>query len=183
MTRARLLLAGSIASLFVLVAACSDNEMVTQRLTPTPGGPPAGAASQTPATPTPGPTLGPNDFGPAPKLGGNVTAISPRHAVKVPASQTKVLDQTRPGGVCFEGNFDGFEKGNLQWFRMIVDSDEVTPELTWFVAADQKKGTACYYPPDGLETGVHSVAVGVQNPNSPNEPTRQAVGWKFEVTP
>src|SRR5207245_754273 len=104
----------------------------------------------------------------------------------VPANQMRNLNLNQPGGICFDVNFDGLDrKGNLQWFRLAVDGAEVTTKLTWFGASDFSRATGCWYPPppDGLQPGLHQVAVTVQTPSTPNEPTRQLVGWKFEVGP
>jgi hypothetical protein len=68
---------------------------------------------------------------------------------------------------------------------MAVDGAEVTTQGVWIVSSrtDAEGGTFCYDPPEGLAVGIHEAAVSVQNPNDTSQPTRQLVGWKFEVIP
>lgn len=123
-------------------------------------------------------------FGPAPKLGGNVIKVQPAHAERIAQPLTRAATPDQPKGLCFEASFSGLD-GNIQWFRLVLDGQEVTPKLTWAVssATNPTGGRACYPLKDGIPVGVHTAAVSVQNPNNPNEPPRQLVGWGFEVTP
>lgn len=123
-------------------------------------------------------------FGPAPKLGGNVLKINPEHASRVAQATTRAATPDQPKGVCFEADFTGLD-GNLQWFRLALDGEEVTPKLTWAVSSQTspKGGRACYPLKDGLTVGMHTAAVSVQNPKNPAEPPRQLVAWGFEVIP
>jgi hypothetical protein len=142
-----------------------------------------------PGTPTPG-TTAPRGaqtaapYGPAPKLGGNITAITPGHAEKVAQQSTRTTNPAKPNGVCFSVSFDGTPEYG-QWFRMALDDQEVTTKLVWIVPSQNAPttGRACYAPVEGIAAGRHTAAVSVQNPRNPTEPTRQIVAWAFEVTP
>lgn len=127
----------------------------------------------------------PGDFGPAPKLGGNITALRPEHAASVKQATTRSPDPTRPRGLCAEVSFDDLGgQDTLRWFRIAYDSTEVTGELTWALAPkeeDRSGGTVCFAPTEGLAVGKHTAAISVQDPNSPAAPTKQLVAWAFEV--
>ncbi len=129
-------------------------------------------------------TVTPGDFGPAPTLGDWVLDVFPVHASAIPQSRTRTTNPSSPSGVCFEASFHDLPENTL-WFRMAVDGVEVTTEGVWIVADrnNAEGGTFCYDPPEGLEVGVHEAAVSVQSPNDTSQPTRQLVGWKFEVIP
>ncbi len=128
-------------------------------------------------------TASADEFGPAPRLRDNVTAISPEHGSQVRRNALTPPNPNAPGGICFDVNFEGFDFGNLQWFRLAVDGVEKTTEITWFPRNNNTEAQGCWVPPDPLSLGVHDVAVTVINPNNPNEPARQRVAWKFEVIP
>ncbi len=157
-------------ALAAVAAACGDGPDRT--VSPAPGSATA-TASQTAAP-----------YGPAPRLGGNVTAISPGHAEKVPQQSTRTPNPAKPNGVCFSVSFDGTPEYG-QWFRMALDDQEVTTKLVWIVPTQNAPtaGRACYAPAEGIAAGRHTAAVSVQNPRNPSEPTRQIVAWAFEVTP
>ncbi|MBI2764507.1 MAG: hypothetical protein HYX53_01205 [Chloroflexi bacterium] len=162
-------------------AACRDTTSTTATLPP--GGTPTTAVkAKTPVTGVATPT--PDLKGPAPRLGGNVTKVSPAHGSQVKQSSTRTSNVNVPGGVCFEANFDGLQE-NIQWFRLRVDDQEVTTKMTWAVdsADNPSKGRGCYPPTDGIPVGLHTAAVSVQNPSNLNEPTKQLVVWTFEVVP
>lgn len=182
MTRnARLVLVAAAAlAVFAtaLFAACGDGpDKPPQELPPT----------RTPTTlGTPRPTLAQPTIpltAPTPRLGGNVTKISPTHGSTVSQASTRTLDPSRPGGLCFEASFEGLEQNSL-WFRLRLDEQELTNKMTWVVDSldNPSAGRGCYAPTEGLPVGLHNAAVAVQNPNSPTEPTKQLVVWAFEVT-
>jgi hypothetical protein len=136
-------------------------------------------------TATPTSVTNPDRFGPAPVLGGNIEVLTPEHATSVPRAATAMVGQISPRGVCAQVNFEGLPQSG-QWFRMAVDGEEVTAssDVYWFVSSQQAEGgTICYAPEAGLEPGVHTAALSVQDPTNPTAPTRQIVGWSFEVTP
>ena len=136
------------------------------------------------ATRTPGGI--PEDFGPAPKLGGNIDGITPEHGQKVTQFDTRSPDPGRPRGLCAQVNFkDLGGQDTLRWFRMAYDGVEVTPELTWIVApetGDRSGGRVCYAPDKGFTVGKHTAAISVADPNNVNVPAKQTIGWAFEVT-
>ena len=142
--------------------------------------------SNTPAASDGTPTLMADDFGPPPKLGDWIEAVFPVHASAIPQSRTRTPDPGNPNGVCIEASFHDLQKNTL-WFRMAVDGVEVTAAKgsVWIVPTqvDPEGGRFCWAPEEGLEVGIHEAAVSVQNPDNANEPTRQIVGWKFEVIP
>jgi hypothetical protein len=165
----------ALAAAGLLLAACGDDVTLGSPALQTAA---AQDASSTPqATPT-------SAARPDPALGGNVTAISPTNGAQVTQAQTRSPDPGRPGGICFQANFEGTPQ-YAQWFRMGLDQQEVTTELTWFVATREapKDGTACYMPPTGLAVGRHEVAVVVADPTDPSARPRQTVGWSFDVVP
>lgn len=136
----------------------------------TPGPSPA-RSSGTPAIPA--------DFGPAPTLGKNIESITPAHGARVQQASTRTLDPIQPRGLCATVNFEPPVE-NLQWFRMVIDDREVTPELT--IRADAgtppKGATLCWPPPQGLSVGKHTAALSV----GPFGGTPiQVIGWAFEV--
>lgn len=165
------------------------------------------AAANTAAPPTPRPTTagsspvataarGPDDFGPAPRLGDNVTKVSPEHGTKVTQASTRSPDPVRPGGVCAEVNFEGIEdpppgsglpegaSAKRIWFRMAIGRTEVTPELVWIVPSeDADVGRVCFSPEEGLPIGRTTAALVVQDPFDQSKPTKQTVAWEFEVVP
>lgn len=178
-----LLAATAIAALLPLSVACSTSSSKT-----TDSG---GKLAQTPANQTVAPTKAgsptpvvPDDFGPAPVLGGNITAISPKHAAKVTQASTRSPNPQIPGGVCAEVNFTDLPE-NFQWFQMAVDDQRVTQKLTLVASTtvDPKNGKICYAPTEGLAVGKHTAAIAVQAPRDANVPTRQLVSWAFEVVP
>ncbi len=144
-------------------------------------------ADADPADPEASPTtaVDASEFGPAPTLGGNITAISPGWGERVKQAATRSPDPARPNGLCAEVNFDDLGgQDTLRWFRIAYDATEVTGELTWRVApegGDRSGGTVCYAPTEGLATGTHTAAVSVEDPNNPAAPRKQIVSWKFEV--
>jgi hypothetical protein len=167
--RFALLFPASIGLAALLLAGCGD-------------GPDEPAAASTPAVEgTPGI---PDDFGPAPLLGGNITAIFPEHGKTVAAALTKSLVDGDGKGVCAKVTFEGLPQ-YAQWFRMAVDGVEVTEELLWIVPTREAptNGTMCYTPKDGLSAGKHTAAIAVQDPNNPLAESKQVVGWAFEVAP
>lgn len=139
-----------------------------------------------PETPAPTATANPADFGPAPKLGGNIVSVSPAHAASVPQASTVTKNQLNPKGVCAKVTFEGLPAYG-QSFRFIVDEADVTAggDTVWIVATNEspKDGTLCYAPAGGLKVGRHTAAIGVQDPNNLTAPFKQIVAWAFEVTP
>ena len=127
----------------------------------------------------------PDDFGPAPKLDGNIDAITPVHAESVRQATTRSPNSNRPRGLCAQVNFDDLPgQDTLRWFRFAFDGTEVTDQLTWTLApegAARPGGTACFAPAAGFEVGKHTAAVSVEDPNNPAAPRKQIVGWAFEV--
>lgn len=137
---------------------------------------------ESPAAPTP--TVDPTGFGPPPSLGGNVLAVRPEHAERIPQAETRTPDPTNPRGVCAEVSFvDAPETG--RWFHMAVDGELVTPDLTWIVSSQESPegGIMCYAPEEGLSVGRHDAAISVVDPTDPNARPRQIVAWAFEVVP
>jgi len=130
-------------------------------------------------------TVNQGDFGPAPKLGGNITALSPAYAQRVKQAATRSPDPSRPNGLCAEVNFEDLAgQDTLRWFRIAYDNAEVTGELTWIVAPDEDDrsgGTVCFAPEEGLTVGKHTAAISVEDPNNPAAPRKQIVSWAFEV--
>ncbi len=159
-----------VALLVVAAAACGDGPAK-----------PAG-----PGTPDPGATATrppiPADYGPAPKLGGNVTSISPAHAAQVKQASTRSPVADRPKGLCADVTFDGLPENGL-WFRIAFDGKEVTTKLSWTVdnQAAPTKGRTCYAPAEGFTVGKHTAALSVQDPNNQAAASKQVVGWAFEV--
>lgn len=179
--RAALALPGLCAAA-LLLAACGDGADPTPaENTATSQANPSTAAST--ATVLPTRTTG---FGQPPVLGGNVTKVSPEHGTTVTQQSTRSPIAERPGGVCAEVNFEGLPE-NFQWFRMAITQEgqsplEVTQELTLVAAGqDAEEGKLCWAPEAGLPVGRYQAAIAVQNPNNPNESTRQLVGWEFDV--
>ncbi|MCC6387585.1 MAG: hypothetical protein IT302_09395 [Dehalococcoidia bacterium] len=181
MTRsARIILAGAGALVVVLTAlfaACGDGpdkppQDLPATRTPTSAGTPRPTLAQ--------PTIG--LAGPTPRLGGNVTKLSPAHGATVSQASTRTIDPSRPGGLCFEASFEGLPENSL-WFRLRLDEQELTTKMTWVVDSFENPtaGRGCYAPTEGLPVGLHNAAVAVQNPNSATEPTKQLVVWAFEV--
>lgn len=131
------------------------------------------------------PTVDQGEFGPAPKLGGNITALSPAYAQRVKQAATRSPDPSRPNGLCAEVNFEDLAgQDTLRWFRIAYDSTEVTADLTWLVAPNEKDrsgGTVCFAPKEGLTVGKHTAAISVEDPNNPAAPRKQIVAWAFEV--
>jgi hypothetical protein len=118
---------------------------------------------------------------------GNIEAIFPEHGAKVSQASTRTGSQDGAGGACVQANFDGPAE-NAQWIRIVFDEEEVTPKLTVIFPVDAETvspegATLCWAPEEGFTVGMHTVAVGVQNPNNPQEPPQQIVEWQFEVTP
>ena len=167
-----LLAAPAFALILFATAACGDGPAKTA------GGGAVGApvSATAPAIPA--------DFGPAPKLGGNVKTISPAHAAQVKQASTRSPVAATPKGLCADVNFDGLPENGL-WFRVAFDGKEVTTKLSWAVDSKENptNGRLCYAPAEGFPVGKHSAALSVQDPNNPAAPTRQIVGWAFEVTP
>lgn len=157
----------ALAGAALLFTACGD-------------GPDAPAATPG-ATGTPGI---PEDFGPAPVLGGNITSITPEHGASVTQASTRTTNLGNPRGICAEVTFDGLPQ-YAQWFRMAVDGVEVTEELLWIVPTREQPttGKVCFTPEAGLAVGKHTAALAVQDPNNPLADSKQVVGWAFEVVP
>ncbi len=134
------------------------------------------------AKPTPTPDSQPYP-GPAPKLGGNVKGITPANGQAITQLDSQSPNPERPRGVCVEADFTDLPQ-NVLWFRVAVDGAEVTEKLTVLVASRDSPtgGRLCYAPKEGLPVGRHTAAVSVQNPSNPNEPPKQLVSWRFEVT-
>lgn len=177
--RTLFVLPGAVA--LIALGACGDGPDKAGG-TPAPGRTAAAVNSTPDGSPTRKPI--PDDFGPAPRLGGNVLKISPAHAEKVKQSSTRSPNPQRPNGLCAEVTFEGLPE-NAQWFRIAFDDREVTSKLTWIVASqtDPKDGKVCYAPEAGFTVGKHSAAISVQDPRNPTAATKQIVGWAFEVIP
>lgn len=183
--------AAALASTSLLFSACGDGPDTAGTPTTAPAAT-TGAASNTKtagttavasgtAARTPAATRAANDYGPEPALGGNITKIAPAWGQKVSQQSTRSPDAGRPGGICAEVNFDGLPE-NVLWFRMAVNGVEVTQRLTWVAASqDATEGKMCFAPTEGLPTGRIQAAIAVQNPNNPQENTRQVVAWEFDV--
>jgi hypothetical protein len=171
------------------LAACSSDESIggpTKAATTVNGSAQATTApAKTQAAPTPTPNIGTYP-GPDPKLGGNITAISPTNGQAITQLDSQSPNATKPRGICFVADFTDLpENEGPLWMRMALDGNEVTEQLTWLVATKDNPtgGRACYAPEKGLPVGKHSAAVSVQNPSNPNEPPKQLVAWKFEIKP
>jgi len=158
---------GALPCALLLLAACGDG----------PDEPAAATATSSVAA---------DAFGPAPLLGGNIDQISPAHGARVAQAQTVTTNRLNPRGVCVKVNFNGLPTYG-QSFRFIVDEKEVTAggDTVWIIPTNEspKDGTICYSPDGGLPVGVHSAAIGVQDPSNLTGPFKQIVDWKFEVTP
>jgi len=120
--------------------------------------------------------------GPAPKLTANITDITPKHGVQVNQASTHMDKNTLLGGVCAKISFADPVQ-SIQWFRMVLDTTEVTAKLTVVVSSDQKTGTICYATDAGIPVGRHTAAVSVQDPSDTTGKILQIVGWAFEVVP
>lgn len=133
----------------------------------------------------PPPTATPEaEFGEAPPLNGTITGVLPSHgAVVTPAETTGQPGQF--GGICAAVDFTG--EMTPMWFHMIIDgSNQVTPELSWFLASVDvvpDTGRVCYQPEGGLEPGIHTVTVLVLDPENLGSPPDETVEWAFEVRP
>lgn len=156
-----------VALLVAFAAACGDGADATP--TPVP-------------TATAGASSGP--FGPAPTLGGNVTAISPVHAARVAQAETRTVNDSLPKGLCFEASFKDLPDQALA-FRVAFDDKEVTGDMTWTLPTkvNPEGGKSCYAPKDGFTVGRHTAAVSVRSSRSANAPLKQLVSWSFEVIP
>jgi hypothetical protein len=183
MPRLALVTISALAALAALVAvACGDrdDEPEATVVVATPTGTRANPTATVPRTQKE------IDFGPEPKLGGNILEINPAWGVQVKQAATRTPNPGNPQGLCVKVSFDGTPEYG-QWFRLALDDKEVTAEKNsvWIIQTrDQPRdGVFCYAPPEGFAVGKHSAAISVQNPRNPNEPTRQLVAWKFEVIP
>lgn len=179
----KVVILGLLAAGTLLAAACGDGAAPPA----TPTVPSAARTATKAAGPTPAlsaGTVSSNDFGVAPRLGDNVTKISPAHGATVTQKSTQSPNPERPGGVCAEVNFEGLPE-NTQWFRMAIGQQEVTTQLVWVVpnATDPTEGKVCYAPDAGLPAGRYTAAISVQNPRDPTQPTKQVVAWSFQVSP
>jgi len=164
---------GAILVAALAVAACGDGPAAAPATAP--------ATAARTGTPGAGPKAG-DPFGPAPKLGANITKVNPAHGTTVTQESTRSPIADRPNGACFEANFEGLAE-NLRWFRMAFDGEEVTTKMVWVTASttDAKGGRGCYAPAAGFAPGRHQVAASVQDPNNPAVAPRQVVGWEFDV--
>ncbi|MBA4179476.1 MAG: hypothetical protein C0506_02710 [Anaerolinea sp.] len=177
-----LVLLAVLPAALALFAACGDGPD-----NPSGGGVPTPIRTPVPnATPDGSPTRKPipDDFGPAPALGGNVLKVSPAHAEKVKQAATRTANPQRPAGLCAEVTFEGLPE-NAQWFRIAFDDREVTSKLVWIVATqtNPRDGKVCYAPEEGFTVGKHSAAISVQDPRNALAASKQVVGWAFEVVP
>ena len=120
--------------------------------------------------------------GPAPKMTANITDITPKHGIQVNQASTRQNKSTQLGGVCAKISFADPVQ-SIQWFRMVLDTTEVTAKLTVLVSSDQKTGTICYATDAGIPVGRHTAAVSVQDPSDTTGKILQLVGWAFEVVP
>jgi hypothetical protein len=182
--RLRLLALFALPALLVAAAACSDNNSVTANTAGKIASQTPQSAQGTAATAAATGTIDQNALGPAPVLGGNITAISPPHGAKVTQAQTRSPNPQNPQGLCAQVSFDGLPE-NAQWFRVQFDQAEVTEKLVWIVKSttNPTDGRVCYAPVDGFTPGIHHVFIHVEDPRNANVPTRQIVAWTFEVTP
>jgi hypothetical protein len=164
------------------VACGGDGNSTVSNVTPGSNSSALTATAAAKGTSTPAGT--PSAFGPAPKIDGNIEAITPIHASTVTQASTRTTDPVNPHGVCVSVNFNAPVQ-NLQWFRMALDGAEVTPKLTIRVdSANPPKGaTLCYAPAEGLAAGRHTAAFSVGNPGNLNATPNQVIGWAFEVGP
>jgi len=156
------------AVVFVLCAACSGSDALPDPV-PT-------AAPPTEATP---------DFGPPPELGGNVPDVFPAHGTSISQADTVTSNPRFPGPPCFEADFAGLPE-QAQWFRVLVDDVEITPELTWVISASggpAESARGCHGTSDGLSPGRHTVVVNVIEPSVRGVQPLQVVTWSFDVTP
>jgi len=153
----------------LLAVACGDDDLGTidNAKTATPGGSPTAASA----------------FGPAPVLGGNVLEVTPQHAATVPQASTRSPNPQQPRGICAKVSFEGLPQYG-QWFRMALDGNEVTEELTWILPTQNNPtgGTVCFAPTEGLSVGEHATAISVQDPSNPSAASKQVVAWKFAVS-
>lgn len=141
-------------------------------------------ASTTPDGATPAdPTRAPGDYGPEPILEGYVLRVTPAWGTTVKQAATRTPNPANPRGLCAEVSYEGLPENN-QWFRMAVNGVEVTQQLTIITdrAENPTGGLLCYAPEEGLPVGRIQAAVVVQNPNNPDENTRQVAQWEFDVT-
>lgn len=164
-----------LALLCLAAAACSDRVETDFR-------------SVTPSTATPTRTVGPLNTAnpsqsPTPaRTSTHITAITPQNGAQVRQRATRALSSGGPSGVCFEANWADLPEQRL-WFQMAVDGRLTTTQVDWHVADEAAtEGTGCFAPPQGLKTGLHQVAVSVQDPNANRAPS-EIVSWQFEVVP
>lgn len=184
-------MAAIMVALLVLVAGCgsSGNKTVenggsiASKFTPTPLGAPTATPNATiSASQTAAAGATPAWPGPAPKMTANILDITPKHGIQVNQASTKLDKSSGLGGVCAKISFADPVQ-NIQWFRMVLDTTEVTAKLTVLVSADQQTGTICYATDAGIPVGRHTAAVSVQDPSDTTGKILQLVGWAFEVVP
>jgi hypothetical protein len=170
--------AAAALAMAAFVAGCGDGTDTPEATTP-PGEPTQQATTSGGSTP---PVID------APKVPDrNIDAIYPEHGARVTQQSTRTPDPDDPQGACVQINFDELP-GSFTWFRVAFDDVEVTPNLTVRAATNAQSegvdaGTLCWAPEEGFTVGVHIVTVAIQNPDNPNEPTRQLMQWQFEVVP
>ena len=183
------LLLGLLLATFVMSACGDGGETASGTSTGQAATPNANKRTQTAsafiATQSAKPTQTPDAQpypGPEPKLGGNITAITPANGQAITQLDSQSPNPERPRGVCFVADFKDLPE-NALWFRMAVDDKEVTEELTILAASRDNPvgGRFCYAPKAGLAVGRHSAAVSVRNPNNDKD-LRQLVAWRFEIT-
>lgn len=129
------------------------------------------------------PTVSSGEWGPEPRMGRNVTRITPPHKGSLTQRETGPGMPDAEAGLCFEVNFEGFDSGNLQWFQLAIDGERRTLDILWIPQRNNEGAVGCFRPKtEPLAEGRHQVAVAVQNPANPGEPAREVVSWEFDVT-
>lgn len=188
--RTALFLPGLGAALLLLNACGDGPDDGNVDPTATATGDTAASTATVGATSTPGgvptstiPTRAAGDYGPEPILEGYILEVTPPWATSVTQAATRSPNPSNPRGLCAQVSYEGLPENN-QWFRMAVNGVEVTQELTLITDSLENPtgGRLCYAPEEGLPIGRVQAAVVVQNPNNPNENTRQVVQWEFDVT-
>ena len=116
-----------------------------------------------------------------PTMTVNIHSISPSHMGLVSQAETRTTSKYDPRGVCADVTVDR-PTMNLAWFHMAVDDADVTQQLTFVMATDERSGHMCFAPPGGLATGTHFASVVVSDPGSDGPPSQRVV-WEFHVAP